>query len=241
MDSYYLFGVKVHSVDTDQVLNEISSFVKKGSPRLIVTLGTEMLIYAQKDSSFKEMINRADLVTPDGVGIIWAHRKFGNILKEKVAGIDLIESICRDSLKCGWKLYFLGAKEEVVRKAVEELIQRYPGLAVCGYHHGFFQKDEEIIKDINSKAVDILFLALGSPKQERWFYKNKANLRVAVSMGIGGSLDVISGIKRRAPLWMINIGMEWFYRLIKEPQRFIRMLAIPKLIYLVWQHKIFKR
>lgn len=241
MDNFYLFGVKVNRVDSSDVLKNISAFIKEGRPHLIVTLGTEMLILAQKDSLFKEIINRADLVTPDGAGIVWAHGKFGNILKGKVAGIDLIEKICQFSLKEGWRIYFLGAKEEVVKKAVDNLKKKYPALAVAGYHNGYFQNDDEIIKEINSSSANILFLALGSPKQERWFYENRSKLKTSVCMGVGGSLDIISGIKKRAPEWMIKAGLEWLYRLIQEPKRFARMLAIPRLIYMVYCYKFLKK
>jgi N-acetylglucosaminyldiphosphoundecaprenol N-acetyl-beta-D-mannosaminyltransferase len=241
MKTFYIFGTKINSVTFAEVTDCIDDFTRSNKPHLIVTLGAEMLINSINNIEFKEIVNSADIVTADGVGVIWANRQFGNEPGKKIAGVELIDRICKEAVKKSWRIFLLGATEEAVVKTSENLKFRHKGLEISGYNNGFFSSDKEMIKKINLSKTQILFCALGSPKQELWYKKNKDKLNISVCIGVGGSFDIISGLKKRAPGWMINSGLEWLYRLICEPKRFMRMLAIPKLIFLVYKAKFFKK
>lgn len=238
MLSYNILGIRVDKADFNSTLKAVEGFIEENKPHLVITLGVEMIMRALRDKEFKNIVEKADLVTPDTVGILWASKKLGFNLKEKVSGIDLLYRLCGLSSEKSWGVYFLGAKPGIAELAVEKLKEKYPKLKVLGCHHGYFANSNEIIEKINQAAPEILFLALGSPKQEKWFWENKNNLKAKVAIGAGGSLDVISGKLKRAPRWMINLSLEWLYRLYKEPSRFKRMLAIPKFIWLVYKYSI---
>lgn len=200
----------------------------------IVTLNAEILYKAQSDPKLLEVINQAELVTPDGSGIVMAAQKLCNRQIERVTGIDLMLELCRQSAACGWQIYLLGAKPGVAEAAAQNLHSQY-GANICGWHDGYFGEDEQawIIGEINEKKPDILFVGLGAPRQEFWISENRSRLRVPLLIGVGGCFDVISGNLKRAPLFFQRMGLEWLWRLIKEPWRIGRMLALPKFVLLV--------
>lgn len=228
MEEIKILGIKLHNISFEETISEIGNFIDNRGTNLIVTLGTEMVMNAQKDKTFKDIVNSASLVCADGVGLIWAGKHYGFSMKGKVAGVELFEEIVKLSGQKNWKLFFLGATEGTAQEAKKRLLMKYPDANIVGTHHGFFKDDEEIKNILKQAQPDILFLALGSPKQELWYNKYAKELGIPVGIGIGGSFDVHAGKVDRAPQWMIRFSLEWLYRLMRQPSRFIRMLALPK-------------
>ncbi|MDQ7826282.1 MAG: WecB/TagA/CpsF family glycosyltransferase [Candidatus Eremiobacteraeota bacterium] len=227
LQSMDILGVKVHRVSLEETLAAIGGFIEERSSHLVVTLGTEMVMAAQKNKEFLEVLNAAHLVCADAVGIIWASKRMEKPLSEKVAGIEILDRLAALSYEKGWRLFFLGAAEGTAEAAVEELRKKYPEMPVAGIHHGFFKDDGPVIRLIKEAKPDILFIALGSPRQELWFWRHREELGVPVGIGVGGSFDVLSGKISRSPRWMISLGLEWLYRLYKEPWRWKRMTVLP--------------
>jgi N-acetylglucosaminyldiphosphoundecaprenol N-acetyl-beta-D-mannosaminyltransferase len=236
-----ILGCKVDMVDMQQSLARIEEIVREKEPSQIITLNAEIAYKAQNDPSLTGLINSAGLVTPDGIGIIWAARILGYSLKERVTGIDMLYRLCETAAQKGFKVYLLGAAPGVAQIAGESLVKRYPGLEICGIHHGFFKEgeDKNIIKDIELKSPDILLVGLGAPKQEYWIKNNLNKIKVPACIGVGGSFDVIAGIKKRAPDLLIRLNLEWLFRLISEPKRFRRQLVLPKFVFRVLKEKYF--
>lgn len=232
MEDVEILGIRVHNIDMDGAVEALERFVAERAPRLVVTLGTEMIMAARKDRAFRDLVRQAHLVVPDTAGVVWASRARGFPMKERVAGIDLLFRMAPRAVEKGWKLYLLGAREGVAERAAAALGEKFPGLVIAGCHHGYFRDDGPVIADIREKAPDVLLVALGSPRQERWFWENREALRVPVGMGVGGSFDVLAGELRRAPQWMRRLSIEWLYRLFQEPSRLGRMLALPHFMLL---------
>lgn len=240
MEKLEVLGVDFHPVNLKEALNKIDEFIKEKTPHLIVTLGTEMTVMARKDYELRDIINKSHLVVPDTAGIVWSAKVLHKRKIKKVAGVDLLENLIREGSEKGYTFYFLGAKEGVAKKAAENLKIKYPPVKILGTHHGYFKdKEEELINEIKNLKPDILIVALGVPFQEKWSHKNLEKLNVPVSMGVGGSFDVFSGNIKRAPQWMINLNLEWLYRLWKEPSRFGRMLVLPYFMLLVIKERFF--
>jgi len=213
-------------------INIIESLIKENRPSQVVTLNAEIAYKAANNFSLRQIINSAQLVVPDGIGVVWAAKKSGYAVKERVAGIDLVLNLCKHGAKRGWKIYLLGSKADIISQAAVQLEMKYPGLIIAGYHHGYFdsQQEKSIINDINKSAADILLVGLGAPRQEYWINQNKSKLEVPVCIGVGGSFDVISGVKKRAPRFIVKMNLEWLYRLLCEPSRIKRQLDLPRFI-----------
>ena len=242
------FGVPIDRINCHQALERIESFIRKKETHFIITPDTLAILRARKDKEYLEITKKADLVTPDGAGILWATAFLEEPLSERITGIDMINHICQLAVEKEYKLYLLGAKTEVIKKTVHNLKKQYPGINIVGYHHGYFDNsnlgtngekgESDIINDIVMQKPDFLLVGMGVPKQETWIFQNKNRLGVPVCIGVGGSFDVLSGKIPRAPLWMQNHGMEWFFRLIKEPKRVKRTIYLPYFIWLVLLAKI---
>ena len=187
-----------------------------------VGVNAEKIAIMQTDLQLREYVNHSDLINPDGIGVIWASKILGKPLKERVAGIDLMIKIVELAHKKDYKVFFLGAKEDVVKSVVDKYTKQYSSNIIAGYRNGYFKKEEEqgIAKVIANSGANILFVAISSPAKENFLYENKKLLeKVNFVMGVGGSFDVVSGKVKRAPLWMQNFGLEWFYRFTQEPRR----------------------
>lgn len=234
-----ILGCQVDLLSLEQGIIRIKDLVRRGRPAHIITLNAEIVYQAQTNEELKAIINRADLVTPDGIGIVWGGRQLGYEIGERVTGIDVLYRLCQEAPRQGWKIYLLGSAPGVAAESSRRLSAAYPGLQICGHHHGYFNEDDipAIISEIKKLAPHILFVSLGAPKQEKWINKYKQELGVPISVGVGGSLDVIAGQKRRAPLWMIRLNLEWLYRLITEPSRIRRQLVLPKFVGLILKRK----
>ncbi len=230
-----ILGCNINLVNMQQAIKKVENIIREGTPSQVITLNAEIVYRAQQDPYLKELINSANLVTPDGIGIVWAAHKLGYKLEERVTGIDMLYSLCSNAVQKGWKIYLLGASPGVAMVAGERLCKIYPGLKICGSRDGYFkEKDVEyIVNEIKQKSPDILFVGLGAPKQEYWINKNKDKLGVPVCIGVGGSFDVIAGVKKRAPDILIKLNLEWLFRLVCEPKRLKRQLALPKFVLLI--------
>lgn len=235
-----ILGCKVHLVNMAEAMQIVEQMIEDDqNANQVVTLNAEIIYQTKKEIKLQNIINQANLVTADGIGTVWAAQTLGYPQKERVSGIDLIHELCIMGATRGWKIYLLGAAPGVAEEAGQKLERSYPGLKVCGSWHGYFslQDENEIIADINSKSPDILFVALGAPKQEYWINQKRDTLKVPVCMGVGGSFDVIAGIKKRAPKVFIALNLEWLYRLLTEPSRWKRQLALPAFVLAVLKQK----
>ncbi|MDK2836169.1 MAG: N-acetylglucosaminyldiphosphoundecaprenol N-acetyl-beta-D-mannosaminyltransferase [Thermosediminibacterales bacterium] len=225
-----IMGVSFDKVTLDQAYEKVLEFLGEDKTHIVVTPNSEIVMAAQDDKELLGILNEADMVVADGIGVVLASRFYGKPLPERVAGFDLMTKILEKAPEKGHTIFLLGGKPGIVLKAAEKMKNKYPGLKIAGFHHGYFDALEEknILKEINSAEPDFLFVAMGAPKQEKWIYSNKDIINARVCMGVGGSLDVYAGITKRAPAVFRKLGLEWFYRLIKEPRRIRRMMALPR-------------
>jgi N-acetylglucosaminyldiphosphoundecaprenol N-acetyl-beta-D-mannosaminyltransferase len=230
MESVRILGLKVDCVSMESAVNRIEEFIAAKTPRHLVTADASMVVIARSDPELGQIVEQADLVTPDGAGILWASRRLRMPIKHKVSGVDLVAELSRLSAGKGYRLYFLGAAPGVAEAAARNLADRFPGAAIVGTRDGYFNGDQEaaIIDDIRQAKPDVLFVAMGIPKQEKWINRYKDELGVPVSVGIGGSFDVYSGRVKRAPLWMQRNGLEWLYRLWSNPKKIGKVMTLPR-------------
>lgn len=228
-----ILGVNVIGVEYDKLIQMIIKDLKTSEQKVIVAINPEKIMKALKNEKLKLILDKVDYPIADGVGIIIASRILRGNIKKRITGIDCVELICDKSRNVGAKIFLYGAKKKVVKQAKKNLENKYPGINIVGVIDGYEKDNQKIINKINKSNADILFVALGSPKQEYWIYENKKNLKVKILQGVGGSFDVISGNLKRAPKWMQKIGLEWLYRLLKEPNRLWRQMNIIKFIFLV--------
>ena len=199
-----ILGVGIDKVNSQQALEKIGAFIASGQPHQIVTANAEIIYQASKNEKMRNVINNAQMVTADGSGVVWASRQLGEPLEQRVTGIDLVNSICEQSAKDKWKIYILGSAPGVAATAAVNIRNKFPGCNIVGTHHGYFNAKEEkqILAELEKLKPDVLFVALGAPKQEYWIADHLAELGIPVGMGIGGSMDVLSGNVKRAPKWM---------------------------------------
>lgn len=230
-----ILGVGIDRIDSQQALQQIGEFIENGEPHQIVTANAEIIYQASKNEKMRNVINAAQMVTADGSGVVWASRQLGQPLAQRVTGIDLVNSICQQSAKEHWKIYILGSAPGVAATAAVNIRNKFPGCNIIGTHHGYFNAKEEkqILAELEQLKPDVLFVALGAPKQEYWIADHIQKLGIPVAMGIGGSMDVLSGNVKRAPKWMQKMSLEWLYRLLIQPTRFKRVLALPKFMLAV--------
>lgn len=224
-----ILGVPVDMVDREQAMRIFEESFPQPSVTMIVTPNSEIVQRASKEEELKLLISSADLIIPDGVGLVYASRIIGCPLSERVTGIDFLESIIAYLEKNKKSIYFFGSKPGVAEAAAERIKGKYPALIVAGTHNGYFKPEEEpdIVNDINESGADFLCVALGAPKQEKFIHDHRDELKVSGAIGVGGSLDVWAGTLKRAPEFYRRHGLEWLYRLIQEPSRYKRMLALP--------------
>ncbi|MCU0641485.1 MAG: WecB/TagA/CpsF family glycosyltransferase [Candidatus Margulisbacteria bacterium] len=236
MNAVELAGIKIDNVTLGEAAAQVEKFIESNHPHLIVTPNPEMIVACQHDRELKEIINKAALRVPDGVSLVVVSRLLGTPLKERVSGIDLLLRLAAVGAGLGWKIFLLGGAPGVAAEAGRNLQAQFPGLKVVGAEDGYQRDDSVVIKKILHAEPDILFCGLGAGKQERWLNHHLAELKV-VGMGVGGSFDVISGRKKRAPTWTQALYIEWLYRLVTEPQRWQRQLALPKFLWLTLVRK----
>ena len=230
-----ILGVRVDEYDMQQSLDLIGAFVAQSGAKdgeelkQVVTINPEGVWLARNDPELARIIDDAALVTPDGNGILWAARQLGTPIKERVAGIELLENICRRGADEGWRIYLLGAKPGVADAAAGKLQEKYPGLQIVGCDNGYFRdREEQAVSCVREAKADVLFAALGMPYQEHWLYDHRKELGCKVAVGVGGSFDVLAGLVRRAPALWQRLKVEWLWRLLSDPKRWRRYLVIPR-------------
>ncbi|MFN3649916.1 MAG: WecB/TagA/CpsF family glycosyltransferase [Armatimonadota bacterium] len=225
-----LLGLKISRVNRAEAREALLRFIQSGEPHLVVTADASMHVIASGDRELLQLVNEADLVTPDSTGVLWAARKLGTPLEERVSGVELAEMLCAESAQRGFSLYFFGAAPGVAEDAAEVMRRRYPGCRIVGTAHGFLSSPEEqraLLDDIREKRPAVLLVAMGIPRQEKWIRQHMDELRVPVNMGVGGTFDVFSGRVDRAPLWMQRNGLEWLYRLLRNPSKYSKVATLP--------------
>lgn len=235
-----ILGVEVDAVTMNQAVERVTELIATGKPSMVATANAEMLLNATHDAELKTILNAAELVVADGAGTVWAARHLGKHMPERVAGFDLVQELMKISPRNGWKIFLFGAAPGIADKAKLKAETLYPGIKIVGTRNGYFKPEDEpeIVAQIKSSRADILLAALGVPKQEKWLAAHKAELKIPVSIGVGGTFDVMAGVVKRAPLWMQRARLEWLFRAMLQPSRAGRLVALPKF---VWQvHKQLK-
>lgn len=226
-----ILNINFDVIQIDDATQKLINAIENNEKCFVVTPNPEIVMIAQKDLELKKIINSADLVIADGIGIVLAS-KFNKIkIKNRVAGYDLVQKFF--SMSKNYKIYFLGSSSQIIELAKKNMQEKFKNINIVGAHNGFFDNEEEIINQINLLNPDVLLVGMGAPKQEKWIYKYKDKLNAKVFIGIGGSFDVMSGKIKRAPTIFQKLDLEWLYRLIKQPKRFWRMLALPKFLIAV--------
>jgi N-acetylglucosaminyldiphosphoundecaprenol N-acetyl-beta-D-mannosaminyltransferase len=232
--SIEMMGCRIDNLSMEETLQAIEGFIRSGQPHQHVVVNVDKLVKASRDPELRRIINDCALVNVDGMPVVWASRLLGRPLKERVAGVDLFEALMQRAALRGWRVFLLGAREEVVAgvKAVYE--RQCPGLIVAGYRNGYWTADEEpgVVEQIRAARPDLLFVAISSPKKEQFLGRYQAELRIPFAMGVGGTFDVAVGKVSRAPRWMQQSGLEWFYRFLQEPRRMFRRYFIEDMVFL---------
>ncbi|HEY1975120.1 MAG TPA: WecB/TagA/CpsF family glycosyltransferase [Candidatus Baltobacteraceae bacterium] len=230
-----ILGCRLDAVDAAEAADQIMTFARGETAAQIVTLGTEMVVHARRDERFRAIVNGSALSLCDTVGVLAVARRHGAVLHDRVTGVELIEELCRRSVLEGVSIYFLGGAPGVAADAAGILEALHPGLNIAGVRDGYFRPDEtdEVVAAIRTSGAKLLFVGLGFPRQEYWLHDNLKATGCGAGIGVGGSFDVISGRIDRAPTVMRRLGLEWLYRLVKEPHRWRRQLALPYFVWLV--------
>lgn len=234
-----ILGVPVDAITMGEAVARIDGFIEKRTPVLVATANAEMLMRATHDGALRRILQGAAMVTPDGAGTVWAAHHLGHAMPERVAGYDMVQELMREAPAKHRRIFFFGSAPGVADKAKAKAEQLYPGIEIVGTRNGFFAAADEpaIIEEIKAAHPDILLAALGVPKQEKWLAKHLEKLGVPVSIGVGGTFDVMAGVMKRAPRWMQRAKLEWLFRGMMQPQRAGRLLALPRFVLKVHAQK----
>ena len=232
MNTVNFAGIMVDNVSLAEASAGVEEFISSREPHYIVTPNPELIVACQDNAELKNIMNAAALRVPDGISMVVVSKLLRTPLKERVSGIDLMLKLIEIAGKKGYKIFLLGGEPGVAEEAAAKLIGKYPGVNIVGTENGYFTNYLPVIEKIKNAKPDLLFVGLGAGRQEKWLYEHFKVLRVPAAMAIGGSLDVISERKKRAPVWVQKMYIEWLYRLVTEPQRWKRQLALPKFLYL---------
>jgi len=228
-------GIPVANLSLEEAMAVIEKLVLSGGSHYMTVVNAAKIVTARDNAKLRDVILNADLVTADGMSVVWASRLLGRSLKGRVTGIDMFDKLLERASAMGWSVYLLGASEESLREVAARLTTRYKTLRLAGSHNGYFGASEagDIADEISAARADLLFVAMGSPSQEYWISENLLRSGVRFAMGVGGAFDHLSGRSRRAPRWMQDAGLEWFYRLMREPRRLWRRYLIGNSIF-IW-------
>lgn len=240
-----ILNTHIHNYNMTETIEKIDNSIQSGGQIHHCVVNAGKIVAMQTDLQLRKSVNESDLVNADGQAVVWASRFLGKPLKERVAGIDLMVNLIELAHKKNYKIFFFGAKEEVVKTVVDKYADQYSSDIIAGYRNGYFKKEEEqqIANQISESGANILFVAISSPTKENFLYENKKLLnKVNFVMGVGGSFDVVAGVVKRAPIWMQKAGLEWFYRFVQEPKRMWKRYLIgnTKFILLVLREKFRK-
>ncbi|WP_276353699.1 WecB/TagA/CpsF family glycosyltransferase [Cohnella caldifontis] len=225
-----LYGVPFSKMNMEQTVAYLVQAVESRRPHRVVTGNPIMLMAGFEDPAFHRVLQSADLVVPDGAGVVWAAKRAGDPVQERVAGFDLMHELLREGDLRNWKVYLLGTTSEIIQQARDNLQRQYPGVRFVGCRDGYFNEKEDgaVVAAIREATPDLLFVARSLKTQEPWLAKYQDALQVPVMMGVGGSFDVVAGKLKRAPKLFRQLRLEWLYRLLQEPKRYKRMLVLPQ-------------
>ncbi|MFD2117016.1 WecB/TagA/CpsF family glycosyltransferase [Paenibacillus yanchengensis] len=234
-----IYSIPFSKVGMDDTIQYLTERIENGQQTHVITANPIMVMTAKENAAYKAMMLKADLIVPDGVGIVWAAKKVGQPVAERVTGIELLQQLMAIGEKRRWRAFLLGTSQEVIEAAAQKLQMQYPQLKIAGYRNGFFgeKEDPEVIEQIKALDVQLLFVARGAETQEPWIVRYREQLGVPLIMGVGGSFDVLSGKLKRAPKVVQKLRLEWLFRLLQEPKRFGRMLVLPKFVLHVLKDK----
>lgn len=234
-DTVTILDVPFSTYSLEQTVEVLMQTVQKemSKPFHLITGNPEIVLKHQEDAELRQIIAEADFITPDGVGILLAAKWQGSPLPERVTGVDLLINLLEAGNHTGLSFYFLGAKEETSKLAVDNISKEYPNVKIAGRHHGYFNENEEeiILTHIEQTRPDIVIVALGAPLAEKWIYNHRDRLKTKVTFGVGGSLDIIAGTVKRAPMLWQKLNIEWLHRLLSQPSRWRRQLVLPVFAY----------
>lgn len=233
-----IMGVGFDNVTMAEALEAAVRLMEQPGAAYVVTPNAEIVYEAMHDDALRQLLSGAQLVLPDGAGVVLASKLLRTPLKEKVAGVDFADRLMGLLAQRGGSAYLLGSKPGVAELAAQKLLEKHPGLTIAGTADGYFRDEAAVVAKINEAKPDFLFVCLGAPKQEQFMVRHREELQVGLMAGLGGSLDSFAGTVKRAPRWMIRLNLEWLYRLIKEPRRFKRMLRLPKFLWAVCRKRM---
>jgi N-acetylglucosaminyldiphosphoundecaprenol N-acetyl-beta-D-mannosaminyltransferase len=228
-------GVYVDNLSEDEALARIDELIASGGSHYMTVVNAAKVVAARSDTRLRERLDKAAIVTADGMSVVWASRLLGKPLKQRVTGIDLFERLVGHAARRGLSVYFLGARDASVQGVVSHFTSRFADLRVAGYRNGYFDtsESEKVADAVRRSSADLLFVAMGSPAQENWIERHLEATGARFALGVGGSFDHLSGLQRRAPAWMQRAGLEWLHRLAREPRRLWRRYLIGNTLF-VW-------
>ncbi len=235
MNKENILGISVCAVHKTDLLAAVQSDIKQDKRRFIVAINPEKILKAKNDMALAELLNSADYQIPDGIGVVLASKIKKGCIRERMTGIECMDMICIAAAQYGYRIFLYGARPEIVKKTKKILEQKYNKICIAGYENGYCSDNSALVTKINDSQADIVFVALGSPKQEYWIAQNKDSLCAKIYQGVGGSFDVVSGSLKRAPTWMQKCGLEWFFRLLQQPRRIFRQLKMFKFLFLIFK------
>jgi N-acetylglucosaminyldiphosphoundecaprenol N-acetyl-beta-D-mannosaminyltransferase len=235
-----ILHTSVDLITRSQLMTQLYSQVINSKKTFLVTANPEIVYYAEKNPVYQHILSRANFVIADGYGVILASKIIGTPLPERIPGLEVMSELLAKGNSHGWSAYFLGAKSDVLEKAISNIKTSYPNLIIAGYRDGYFTNSADIQNEIKNFKPDLVFVALGFPKQEEWIYENYTEMEKGLFIGVGGSFDVLAGTVKRAPLFWRNMNLEWLYRLVKHPSRWRRMLVLPIFVMKVIKSCFFK-
>ena len=240
---YPILNTYVNAISMEETVAEVDKIINERKPTQHVVINALKVNLMNEDDKLREIVNECPLINADGASIVWAAKKLDVPLKERVAGIDLFLRLVREASEKGYKIYLFGAKEEVVQKVRNIFEEQYPLLNIVGVRNGYFEEKDEpqIVADMASSGADMMFVAFSSPKKEFWVNKYLHQLNIPFVMGVGGSFDVVAGVTTRAPKWMQDHGLEWFYRFIQEPKRMFKRYIVGNVKFVSYVYKERKR
>lgn len=236
---YKILNTYVNAVNMEETIEIVEDIIKKREPTQHVVINASKVNLMEKDEQLRDVVNACPLINADGASIVWAAKKLGVPLHTRVTGIDLFLNLIKLANQKNYKIYLFGATEECVVKVKQIFEFEYPNLQIVGYRNGYFKEEneEEIVKNIADSGADMMFVAFSSPKKEYWVKNYLKDLNIPFVMGVGGSFDVVAGITQRAPLWMQDYGLEWFYRFIQEPRRMWKRYIVGNVRFVMLTYK----
>lgn len=230
LPSSWILGVHVHRLTMEEAVAAVQDLLRTGGHHQVATVNATMLVRAARDADIRRVLNDATLRIPDGIGVLLAARLLGVPPYRRVPGIELVERLCAAGAAQQQTLYLIGAAPGVAAAAAARLRARYPGLRIAGTQHGYFTADGAVVEAVHAARPDLVLVALGFPRQEQWIARHRERLGT-VNVGVGGSLDVLAGRLGRAPRWMQRAGLEWAYRVLREPRRWRSIAPLPLLVW----------